>query len=300
MALFGALANALVAGRRASIAGTAAGKQDRAVAQKAADERESALAKALLERQRVINDTARVGFEGQRVQNDGTRLGYEGERVGFERERVGLDKGKDERAAERDNYETTQRPVAEQQARAELDRTKASAAASRASAQRTSTPTTDKPVVATQGERKFAGLLEIARSATPIIDGAPTPSRMARTAAQLGLNEVLDDSQQKVEQAGLMLADAYIRFTSGANAPEPEVKRTFRMITPMPGDSPATRERKKEARQTILRAMEIGAGRSESAVTPAVTPAATPTPAAVEPRKPGESPAAYLARTRGR
>jgi hypothetical protein len=126
----------------------------------------------------------------------------------------------------------------------------------------------DKPPTATEGERKNAGLLELARSAAPIIDTAPTPSRFERAAAGMGLNEVLDDQQQKVQQAGLMLADAYIRFTSGANAPETEVTRTFNMITPMPGDSDATRERKRQARQTVLRAMEIGAGRAGASVTP--------------------------------
>jgi hypothetical protein len=138
-----------------------------------------------------------------------------------------------------------------------------------------------KPVVATEGERKIAGLLEIARSTVTILDNAPTPSRGEKFAQRIGLNEALDDKQQEIEQAGLMLADAYIRYTSGANAPEPEVMRTAKMLTPMPGDSPATLQRKSEARKTVMRAMAIGAGRLVGSVTPESAPAGGSTTSAM-------------------
>lgn len=120
----------------------------------------------------------------------------------------------------------------------------------------------------TETERKTAGLLEIAQSALSTLDAAPTPNRLQAGAARLGLNEALNDRQQKVVQAGMMMADAYLRFTSGANAPEAEVTRVARMLTPMPGDTEATRQVKADARETVLRAMTIGAGRAAAQVTP--------------------------------
>lgn len=146
-------------------------------------------------------------------------------------------------------------------------------------------PGNSRDAAGTEGERKGAVLLTMALDAMPVLDEADAPSRIEQLIASGGLREGLSDNRQVYEQAGLIIADAYIRLTSGANAPEPEVRRTMRMITPQAGDSPALLARKRASRQALMRALRLAAGRAEDRATQ------------VEPRRPGETVEAYMART---
>jgi hypothetical protein len=143
---------------------------------------------------------------------------------------------------------------------------------SRLATQRASTAGADAPK-STDGERKAASYLEMARAAMPVLDGAKTPGRLERGLSSIGLNEAVSDDMQQTWQAGLQFADAWLRYTSGANSPAPEIERVAQTFTVMPGDSPALRKQKAEARANALRAMEIGAGNALGNVTPMRAPA---------------------------
>lgn len=127
-------------------------------------------------------------------------------------------------------------------------------------------PAASKDAAATADERKGAVLLQMVNSAIPTLDEADAPSRVQSLLSRGGLNEALTAQQQINEQAGLLVADAYIRLTSGANAPEAEVLRTMKMITPLPGDKPAMIARKRQTRQELVSALRLAAGRAGSKV----------------------------------
>lgn len=128
------------------------------------------------------------------------------------------------------------------------------------------TPGSSRDAAGTEGERKGAVLLTMAMDAAPVLDQADAPNRVQSLLRSRGLNEALSAEQQINEQAGLVIADAYIRLTSGANAPELEVQRTMQMITPRPGDAPALLARKRATRQAFMRALRIAAGRVSAQV----------------------------------
>ena len=96
MGMGGSLVRALIEGRRAQTNGATIGRRERAAAEAAAaqaqDERDDALEKAMLDRERV-------------------RL--EGERVGNDRARVDIETGRAARDGEKFEYEKTQRPQAQ-------------------------------------------------------------------------------------------------------------------------------------------------------------------------------------------
>jgi hypothetical protein len=144
-------------------------------------------------------------------------------------------------------------------------------------------PGSSRDAAGTEGERKGAVLMTLALDAAPILDQADAPSRIEQLFRAGGLREALSAERQVYDQAGLVIADAYIRLTSGANAPEPEVQRTKKMITPEPGDSPQLIARKRATRQALIKALSIAAGRASAQV--------------IEPRQPGESVDDYMKRT---
>lgn len=147
------------------------------------------------------------------------------------------------------------------------------------------TPASSKDGAATEGERKAAVLLALAGDGIKTLDDAEVPSRVTQFAGQRGINEFLTAREQVNRQAGLVVADAYIRLTSGANAPEQEVQRTMQMITPLPGDTPAVLVKKAETRRRLVDALNIAAGRAAATIPTGdrpggagapVTPAAAP------------------------
>lgn len=127
-------------------------------------------------------------------------------------------------------------------------------------------PGTARDAASTESERKGAALLALAEDAMPVLDAADAPGRIAQLLQRGGVREALTAEEQVNRQAGLVIADAYIRLTSGANAPEPEVQRTMQMITPMPGDKPELIARKRATRKAFMRALSVAAGRAAEAV----------------------------------
>lgn len=145
------------------------------------------------------------------------------------------------------------------------------------------TPSSNRDA-STEGERKTAVLLQIAGPSIAALDSFDAPNRLEQFASQRALNEFINSNQQELDVHSLAVADAYVRLTSGANAPDGEVQRVFRMILPRPGDTKQTLGTKRALRQRLLQALEIGAGRAASRVTPDTPHAASP--AATSPAAP--------------
>lgn len=114
----------------------------------------------------------------------------------------------------------------------------------------------------TEGERKGAVLLQMALVPARMLDEATAPSRVEQLAGRGGLNEFLSSRREIINQWGFLVADSYVRLTSGANAPEPEVQRAFRAITPAPGDSPELLAEKRRTRARFVKALRVAAGRA--------------------------------------
>jgi hypothetical protein len=127
-------------------------------------------------------------------------------------------------------------------------------------------PGSARESAATEGERKAGVLLTLTQEAIDYLDNATSPGRLAQFAGQRGLNEFLTADRQRINQAGFLVADAYVRLTSGANAPEPEVERAFRAITPQPGDTPELLAQKSATRKRFVAALKLAAGRAGSRV----------------------------------
>jgi len=94
-----------------------------------------------------------------------------------------------------------------------------------------------------------------------------SPSLLVEQASRLPFgvgNKLATSDYQQLRQAALQLSDAWLRTTTGAAAPEAEVRRTAQTLIPEAGDSPAVKKQKVAARETILKAMRIKAGPSIS------------------------------------
>ena len=108
----------------------------------------------------------------------------------------------------------------------------------------------------TQGQLTAKALLLSAESANKILSGDPSgatdearkgmkdyvPSQTVEQASRLPFgvgNKLATANYQKMRQAALQIADAWLRTTTGAAAPEQEVQRTAMTLIPQAGDSPA-------------------------------------------------------------
>ena len=130
----------------------------------------------------------------------------------------------------------------------------------------------------TEGERKAAALYSVAKQGAetleallappgadgkPVMRGAPSWTDRAKQSVGMGVGNVItSDQQRQVTQAALQLSDMWLRYTSGANSPEPEVQRFALTFTPVPGDDPTTLTQKRNARARILSALKGAAGRA--------------------------------------
>lgn len=118
--------------------------------------------------------------------------------------------------------------------------------------------------VAQQGAETLEGLLtQTGADGTPVMRGAPSLVDRVKQSVGMGVgNVVTSDQQRQVTQAALQLSDMWLRYTSGANAPETEVQRFALTFTPLPGDDPTTLTQKRNARARILSALKGAAGRA--------------------------------------
>jgi hypothetical protein len=123
---------------------------------------------------------------------------------------------------------------------------------------------------ATEGERKASAFLTQAEAANTIIDdvisgGKKVPSLVERTTSAIfpsATPYVSSKEYERMERAGLRLADAWLRFTSGAAVPEPEVRRQAMAFMPQPGEGEQTLREKQAARQLIIESLQQAAGRA--------------------------------------
>ena len=117
----------------------------------------------------------------------------------------------------------------------------------------------------TEGQRKAEALLTTAEQANNLLrsSGKEAPSWLDQQKSKVGFglgNVMTGDEYQRMRQAALQLSDAWLRYTSGASAPETEVERMALTFLPVAGDKGATLKQKAAARETIIRALRKGAG----------------------------------------
>lgn len=126
----------------------------------------------------------------------------------------------------------------------------------------------------TEGERKASAFLTQAEAAAKIIDevvagGKRVPSITERVSAGVLGGAVSpfvsSKEQERINAAGLRLADSWLRFTSGAAVPESEVRRYAMAFMPQPGEDEQTLADKAEARQYIIESLRQAAGRARPA-----------------------------------
>jgi len=134
----------------------------------------------------------------------------------------------------------------------------------------------------TEGQRKASAFLRQAEAANQAIEsvagvttdpktggvgqaGKRTPTLFERATTAVGLggasNYLKSDEYRRMESAALRLSDAWLRYTSGAAVPEPEVKRFAQGFLPAPGDDEQTLRDKAEARRLIIVSLREGVGK---------------------------------------
>lgn len=97
--------------------------------------------------------------------------------------------------------------------------------------------------------------LGVEGAATPLGMTAPTIGETMRDAVPLVGNRMVPEEYQTRQAAVLQLADAWLRYTSGAAVPETEVARFAKAFTPLYGDKPGTLASKRAARQLVVRVL---------------------------------------------
>lgn len=114
----------------------------------------------------------------------------------------------------------------------------------------------------TEGERKNAAFYNQAIQANALLEGMDIPTKLDAMAASVPLIGRFGTSgdYQKLEQASLQLADAWLRATSGAAVPEQEVQRAARAFMPIASDKPEVKAQKAAARKRILESLKMMAG----------------------------------------
>lgn len=114
----------------------------------------------------------------------------------------------------------------------------------------------------TVAQQKAGTFLTMAEDAAQKLDqyGAPSLRDVVASRTPLIGNAMMTGEGQMRDQAAYQLADAWLRFTSGAAVPETEVERYARTFTPRLGDTEETLRTKSAARQKILEALRGAAG----------------------------------------
>lgn len=128
---------------------------------------------------------------------------------------------------------------------------------------------TGQPATMTEAQQRVNALSSMVQDAQQFLETSLAPNRIQEMVANRGLNEFLRDNAEELEQTSSIIADAYVRLTSGAAAREEEYTRARKMITPHAGDGDAVLARKNRARNTLLRALRRGGGIMEPSGTAA-------------------------------
>lgn len=127
----------------------------------------------------------------------------------------------------------------------------------------------------TATEEKASAFYTMASDAVSKLDqikGTPTgwdvgAKVVGKLSGDLG-NALTSGTGQLRTQASKQLADAWLRFTSGAAVPPHEIANFSATFTPSFGDSKELQEVKRSARQLILKALEQAAGNNITAGSP--------------------------------
>lgn len=127
-----------------------------------------------------------------------------------------------------------------------------------------------KTALPSESERKNAALLMSGEQGyntlrNLLANGKQAPSWKDTQLAKVGMgagNMLTSSEYRQMRQGALQLADAWLRFTTGASAPETEVERTAQTFIPQAGDDDGTLLQKSRSRETIIRALRQGAGRA--------------------------------------
>ena len=130
-----------------------------------------------------------------------------------------------------------------------------------------------KPVQASEDERKAAGWLEQARLAKSNMDAVlkESPTAASPSAKELALKAVLPESveqvaytpdRQKFNQAASQFAEATLRAATGAGITKDEASQKIKELTPQYGDSPEVIQQKLSGQEMYLKGLEARAGRA--------------------------------------
>lgn len=130
--------------------------------------------------------------------------------------------------------------------------------------------TSTTPVRTTEGQRKASAFYTQAEDANRIIEtviagGKRAPTFGENVAGRLGFgvgNYLTSDDNRRMMAAAMRLADSWLRFTSGAAVPEPEVRRNAMAFLPQPGDDDQTLADKANARRLILESLKQAMGQA--------------------------------------
>ena len=160
------------------------------------------------------------------LKNEETRLKYEGQRVGLEGAKFSLEKQKIEQ-------ELLQgKPLTESQSKAVAYG------------------------IAMQDSSN--NMKEIENKG---FDPASLKNQSAISMANNPIGNIFVSSEaRRYKQAQDQFAEAYLRFKSGANTPEPEIQRNLRNMMPAIGDDKAQVAQKQKARDEAGRAMSVASG----------------------------------------
>lgn len=128
----------------------------------------------------------------------------------------------------------------------------------------------DRPERPTEGERRAAALYRTGRLGFETLErvletgkGVPGWSAQQLARAGFGVGNVMTKAEfRRMRQASRVLADAWLRYTSGAAVPETEVERFSQGFIPEAGDDAETLVQKKAARRAVIEALRDAGGRA--------------------------------------
>lgn len=118
----------------------------------------------------------------------------------------------------------------------------------------------------TEGERRAGALFTVGEDAYNQLKDAVAPSLTDVLASKVpgGFGQAgVSAKQQLQNQAGAQLYRSYLYIVSGATVNPNEAEETAKTFVPQLGDDDATIQRKKQARETMIRAMRQAMGRGK-------------------------------------
>lgn len=114
-----------------------------------------------------------------------------------------------------------------------------------------------------EGERKAAAFLSFIPDEVAYIDSVErAPGRVEQALSDRGVREFTSAEQQRLSLAGMALAEAWLRMTTGAAYNEREFQTAYNMFVPRPGDRKSTLDAKRANRRRLVEMLRTQAGRA--------------------------------------